>query len=107
MVPQFMLYTDLKWTNTYLPLMVPPFLSYGVRGGILLIVFRQFFRGLPYELEDAAHVDGAGPFRIFWQIMLPLAKTRYPRSHALFTGVDLERQLHAPGWCCATIHSTR
>ncbi|MCY4116616.1 MAG: carbohydrate ABC transporter permease [Caldilineaceae bacterium] len=74
MVPQFMLYTDLKWTNTYLPLMVPPFLSYGVRGGILLIVFRQFFRGLPYELEDAAHVDGAGPFRIFWQIMLPLAK---------------------------------
>jgi multiple sugar transport system permease protein len=45
-----------------------------VRGGILLIVFRQFFRGLPYELEDAAHVDGAGPFRIFWQIMLPLAQ---------------------------------
>ena len=74
LVPQFMLYTDLKWTNTYLPLIVPPFLSYGVRGGILLIVFRQFFRGLPYELEDAAHVDGAGPFRIFWQIMLPLAQ---------------------------------
>ncbi len=74
MVPQFMLYTNLKWTNTYLPLILPPFLSYGVRGGILLIVFRQFFRGLPYELEDAAYVDGAGPFRVFWQIMLPLAQ---------------------------------
>ena len=53
LVPHFMLYTSLKWTNTYLPLILPPFLSYGVRGGILLIVFRQFFRGLPYELEDA------------------------------------------------------
>ena len=74
MVPQFMLYTRLKVINTYWPLIVPPFLGYGVRGGILLIVYRQFFRGLPYELEDAAYVDGAGALRTFWQIMLPLAK---------------------------------
>ena len=54
MVPQFMLYTKLEWTNTYLPLFVPAFMGWGVRGGVLLIVYRQFFRGLPYELEDAA-----------------------------------------------------
>ena len=74
MVPQFMLYTKLKWTNTVIPLIVPAFMGWGVRGGILLIVYRQFFRGLPYELEDAAKVDGAGVFRTFWQIMLPLAR---------------------------------
>ena len=74
MVPQFMLYSKLEWTNTYIPLVLPAWLGYGVRGGVLLIVYRQFFRGLPYELEDAAYVDGAGPFRAFWQIMLPLAK---------------------------------
>ena len=73
-VPQFMLYRKLEWTNSFIPLVFPAFLTYGVRGGILLIVFRQFLRGLPYELEDAAYVDGAGPFRTFWRIMLPLAK---------------------------------
>ena len=74
MIPMFMLYNRLNWTNTHVPLFAPAFLGWGVRGGILLIVYRQFFKGLPYELEDAAKVDGAGPFRTFWQIMLPLAK---------------------------------
>ena len=74
MIPQFLMYNRLNWMNTYLPIVLPPWVGYGVRGGILLIVYRQFFRGLPYELEDAAYVDGAGPFRAFWQIMLPLAK---------------------------------
>ena len=74
MIPQFMLYHKLNWLNTLVPLFVPAFAGWGVRGGILLIVFRQFLRGLPHELEDAACVDGAGPFRTFWQIMLPLAK---------------------------------
>ena len=73
-IPQYMLYTDLGWINTYLPMMVPPFFGQGIRAGILLIVYRQFFRGLPFELQDAAYVDGAGPLRAFWQIMLPLAK---------------------------------
>jgi len=74
MIPQFMLYSRLNWMNTYLPLLVPTYLGFGVRGGILLVVYRQFFKGLPFELEDSAAVDGAGPLRIFWQIMLPLAK---------------------------------
>jgi multiple sugar transport system permease protein len=74
MVPQFILITRLGWNETLLPLILPAFLGFGVRGGVLLIVFRQFFKGLPYELEDAAYVDGAGPFRTFWRIMLPLAK---------------------------------
>ena len=74
MIPQFMLYSRLEWINTFIPIVLPPWVGYGVRGGILLIVYRQFFRGLPPELEDAAYVDGAGSFRTFSRIMLPLAK---------------------------------
>ena len=74
MIPLFLVYNRLEWTNTHFPLVAPAFMGWGVRGGILLIVYRQFFRGLPYELDDAARADGAGPFRTFWQIMLPLAK---------------------------------
>ena len=73
-IPQMMLYTRLKWIDTYLPMLLPSYLGLGIRGAILLIVYRQFFRGMPYELEDAGYVDGAGPFRTFAQIMLPLAK---------------------------------
>ena len=74
MLSLFMYYAKIGWNNTFLPLILPAWLGFGVRGGILLFVYRQFFRGLPYELEDAAYVDGAGPLRTFWQIMLPLAK---------------------------------
>ena len=74
MIPQFMLYSRLEWINTFIPIVLPPWVGYGVRGGILLIVYRQFFRGLPPELEDAAYVDGAGSFRTFSRIMFPLAK---------------------------------
>ena len=73
-VPQFMLYVKLKWVDSFIPLIAPACMGWGVRGAVLLIVYRQFFRGLPYELEDAAYVDGAGPLRTFWEIMLPLAK---------------------------------
>ena len=73
-VPLYLFYSKLNLINTFMPLILPPFLGWGVRGGMILIVFRQFFRGLPSELEDAAYVDGASPFRVFWQIMLPLAK---------------------------------
>ena len=95
MVPQFMLYTRLEWTNTYLPLFVPAFMGWGVRGGILLIVYRQFFGGLPYELEDAAKVAGAGPFRAFWQVMLPLAKPAILVVLLFSLCLELERQFRA------------
>jgi multiple sugar transport system permease protein len=56
------------WINSYWGLIVP-----GAVGAFGIFMLRQFFRTLPRELEDAARIDGAGEFRIFWQIMLPLA----------------------------------
>jgi multiple sugar transport system permease protein len=58
----------IGWINSYWGLVVPNAVS---AFGIFML--RQFFQTLPVELEDAARIDGAGEFRIFWQIMLPLA----------------------------------
>jgi multiple sugar transport system permease protein len=69
MVPVFNMFRALHWYGTYLPLIVPSF--FGTPFFIFLMT--QFFRGLPNELIEAARIDGAGEWRIFWQIMLPLA----------------------------------
>jgi multiple sugar transport system permease protein len=58
----------IGWINSYWGLIVP-----GSVGAFGIFMLRQFFYTLPEELEDAARIDGAGEFRIFWQIMLPLA----------------------------------
>ena len=70
MVPTFILFNKLGWVKTYLPLVVPPF--FGPAYSIFLL--RQFFMTINHELDEAAEVDGAGFFRIYWQIILPLAK---------------------------------
>ncbi|MCL4543192.1 MAG: carbohydrate ABC transporter permease [Chloroflexi bacterium] len=62
------------WIDTYWPFIFPSFLGEGLKGPVFILIFRQFFRGLPWELEEAARVDGAGPFATFFRIMLPLAK---------------------------------
>lgn len=70
MIPLYILFTGkLAWGNTFLPLIVPTF--FGNAFDIFLL--RQFFRTIPEELADAARVDGASEFRIFWAIMLPLS----------------------------------
>src|ERR1700704_4174772 len=58
----------IGWINSYWGLIGP-----GAVGAFGIFMLRQFFQTLPVELEDAARIDGAGEFRIFWQIMLPLA----------------------------------
>jgi multiple sugar transport system permease protein len=50
------------------------FLGMGINSGLFIYIFRQFFRGLPYELDESAQVDGASVFRTFWSVMLPNAR---------------------------------
>jgi len=71
MIPQFVLFTRLGWIDTYLPLTVPFFFG---GGGFNIFLLRQFFKGIPSELADAARVDGCNEFGIYWRIMMPLAK---------------------------------
>ena len=73
-VPLFILYRQLGWIDTFLPFTVPAFFAHGLRGSVLILIFRQFFKRQPYELEEAAYIDGCSPWRTFAQIMLPLAR---------------------------------
>ena len=70
-VPSFILYSWLGWLDSLKPLIVPFWF-----GGSPLYIFllRQFFMGIPRELDEAAHIDGASFFRIYWNIILPLSK---------------------------------
>ncbi len=60
--------------ETYWPFILPSIFGMGLRGALFVFIYRQFFKGLPWELEDAAMIDGAGPLRIFLNVMLPLAQ---------------------------------
>ncbi len=70
MMPQFLIFRSFHWIDTLNPLWVPAF--FGTPFHIFLL--RQFFMSIPGELEDAAKLDGCGPFTIYWRIMLPLVK---------------------------------
>lgn len=59
--------------DSELTIYIPAMLGQGLRAGLFIYIFRQFFRGMPRELEDAAYIDGCGIFKTFWRIMLPNA----------------------------------
>ncbi|WP_238163265.1 carbohydrate ABC transporter permease [Kribbella capetownensis] len=71
LIPLFQLYKSIGWYDTWLPLIVPAFL-----GGNPLFIFlaRQYFLAIPYSIDEAAKIDGAGHFRIFTSVMLPLTR---------------------------------
>jgi multiple sugar transport system permease protein len=70
-IPLFLLYKNLGWIDTFLPLIIPTF--FGVNA-FYIFLLRQFFKTLPPELDDAARVDGCTTFGIFRHIALPLIK---------------------------------
>jgi multiple sugar transport system permease protein len=69
-IPTYVLFSKLNLTGGYIPLIVPAFLG----NPFFIFMMRQFFMGVPQELGDAARIDGAGEFRIFLEIMLPLVR---------------------------------
>lgn len=83
-IPQFVIFARLGLTNSYWP-----WFLWGIAASPFhIFLFRQFFTAIPRDLEDAAEVDGAGPFRVFWQIFLPNAKPALATSFILnFVGV--------------------
>lgn len=60
-----------------LTMYLPALMANGIRAGLMIFIFRQFFKGLPKELEDAAYLDGCGPFRTFVQVMIPNASSSF------------------------------
>jgi len=70
MIPNFALFMKLGWYGTFLPLIVPAFFG----SPFFIFLMRQFFMSLPEELAEAARIEGAGEWDIFWRIVMPLSK---------------------------------
>ncbi|MBO4572332.1 MAG: carbohydrate ABC transporter permease [Clostridia bacterium] len=70
MTPAYVIYDTLGWTDTYVPLMLPN--AFGTVA--CMFYLRQYFRGIPKEMLEAAEIDGLGRFGIFMRIILPLSK---------------------------------
>ncbi len=90
LIPRFLMIDALGWIDSYQGLISTELVSVW---GIFLM--RQYFRTVPRELEDAARVDGAGPFRVFWSVALPLAKPAVA-TLALFAFIDAWKNLLWP-----------
>ncbi|AUD62901.1 hypothetical protein BK010_04610 [Tenericutes bacterium MO-XQ] len=72
LIPTYIMYAQIGWLGTRLPLIVPAFFGGGAAFYIFLL--RQFYKGIPKELSESAIIDGANHFQIFVKIMLPLTK---------------------------------
>ncbi|HMN27888.1 MAG TPA: carbohydrate ABC transporter permease [Caldilineaceae bacterium] len=86
-IPTYILFRAFNWVGTYAPLLVPSFFG----GAFNIFLLRQFMLTIPWDLTDAARVDGASEFTILWRIMLPLVKPALlvvAVMHFLFTWND-------------------
>jgi len=71
MIPMFIMFKEVGWVDTFWPLIVPSFFG---GGAFNIFLIRQFMRGIPRDLDEAAFMDGANRWQIFSKIMLPLSK---------------------------------
>lgn len=71
LIPIFKIFTTIGWYDTFLPLTVPAFFGGGV---FFIFLLRQYYMTIPFEMDEAAKIDGAGTFGVFWKILLPQAK---------------------------------
>jgi multiple sugar transport system permease protein len=78
MIPQYYIFTRIHWIGSLLPLTAPPFvgefLTPYFSSALAIFLLRQFFKSLPYELIDAARVDGAGHWKVLVKIIVPLGR---------------------------------
>ena len=70
LIPSFVMFRYLGWIDTFAPLIVPNWFG----TPFFIFLSRQFFRTIPYEYDEAARVDGAGSLRIWWQVLMPMAR---------------------------------
>ena len=70
LLPQYVMFSRLKWTNSFWPLLIPPWFGWP----FFIFLLRQFFLTIPKDLDDAARIDGCSTWGILFRILLPLAK---------------------------------
>jgi ABC-type glycerol-3-phosphate transport system permease component len=92
MIPSYVIFSKLGWVGTFLPLWVPSFFG---GGAFNIFLLRQFFSGIPRELDEAAVIDGAGHWTIFRRVILPLSGPALA-TVAVFTFIGTWRDFMGP-----------
>lgn len=91
LIPLYIIYREIGWINTHYPLWVPRVLH----SVFAIFLLRQFFKQIPQDLEDAARLDGASTFEIYWRIMLPQVMPALA-AVAIFSFLDSWNDLFGP-----------
>jgi multiple sugar transport system permease protein len=73
-LPNLIAASTLGIMKTYIPIIIPAVFGHGLKGALFVIIYRQFFSTQPKDLEEAAKIDGASVFKIFYKVMMPLAR---------------------------------
>jgi len=73
MIPQFLMFKDLGLIGSIFSYIIPAAMGQGLKSGLFILIFFQFFRSIPKALEEAAQIDGAGAYKIFAVICVPMA----------------------------------
>ena len=87
LVPQFLIFYEIGWYGTYYPLWVPSFAG----EAFFIFLIRQYMRSIPIELDEAARVDGAGYWTIYWRIIMPLCIPVLTVTAVFTVSEDVER----------------
>lgn len=74
-IASYGMWSILGSINTFVPVLLPTLFGLGLRGALFVLIYMYFFQRIPDAMDEAARIDGAGPFRVFFQIMLPLVKS--------------------------------
>jgi ABC-type glycerol-3-phosphate transport system permease component len=91
LIPLYIIYRNIGWIDTHYPLWVPR----ALHSVFAIFLLRQFFKQIPKDLEDAAEIDGASTFRIYWNIMLPQVKPALA-AVGIFSFLDSWNDLFGP-----------
>lgn len=92
MIPQYLIFRALGWVDTFLPLIVPSFFG---GGAFNIFLLRQYMSGIPKDFDEAARMDGAGPFKVFLRIILPMCKPVLT-AVAIFTFMGVWNDFNGP-----------
>lgn len=74
-IPSFIMYSKAGALNSFWPIVLPCFFGMGLKGGLFVFIFRQFFLRLPREIEDAASVDGCSFLGTYFRVIMPMSKS--------------------------------
>lgn len=92
MIPQYLVFRELGWVDTFLPLIIPAFFG---GGAFNIFLLRQYMSGIPKDFDEAARIDGAGPFRVFLRIIMPMCKPVLT-AVAIFTFMGVWNDFNGP-----------